>query len=340
MTATNSALDDRIAMVAACTTLGLPPGSNGREDVLSNQEWNQLALWLGKQKMRPADLLFAGASDLSSPELDPQIAFKASAVAERASVAALEIEQLWNVGIWTLSRADESYPQRWRSRLKSAAPPVIFGAGSQELMGRPSVAIVGSREITPELERIGTDIGRRVVEIGSVVISGGARGSDRVGMDGAFQANGCAVGVLPADLDKTSRRHWEHIANERLCFVTQVNPSAGFSVGNAMGRNRLIYALSDLTIVIATASGSGGTWAGATQNLKQRWAPLAVWTGAGAPPANLELVALGAFPFDVVPEVRVDMRALVQNAASHHEMWAPQTEKSADIQLGLTLPDI
>ena len=176
MTATNSALDDRIAMVTACTTLGLSTGSRNRDDVLTNQEWNQLAQWLGKQKMRPADLLFAGISNLTSDGLDPQLALKANSIAERASIAALEIEQLESVGIWTLSRIDESYPQRWKMRLKSAAPPVIFGSGPVALMDRPSIAIVGSREITEELAKIANSIGLRVAQAGMVVVSGGARG--------------------------------------------------------------------------------------------------------------------------------------------------------------------
>jgi predicted Rossmann fold nucleotide-binding protein DprA/Smf involved in DNA uptake len=319
MTATHSALDDRIAMVAACTTLGLPPGNRSRDDVLSNQEWNQVAQWLGKQQMRPADLLYAGVSDLRAEDLEPKIAFKTSAIAERASVVSLEIEQLENVGIWTLSRIDETYPKRWKNRLKSAAPPVIFGSGPQELLNRPSVAIVGSREITEDLAEIANAIGLRVAQAAQVVVSGGARGSDRVGMQGALQIEGYAIGVLPADLAKLSRQRdvREFIANERLCFVTQVNPAAGFSVGNAMGRNRLIYALSDLTIVIATAAGSGGTWAGATENLKRRWAPMAVWTGAGAPDGNEQLVRTGAFPFSDVPSDQDDLERLIEEATGH-----------------------
>jgi predicted Rossmann fold nucleotide-binding protein DprA/Smf involved in DNA uptake len=337
MTATHSAQDDRISMVAACTTLGLPAGNRGREDVLSNQEWNQLAQWLGQQQMRPADLLYADISELSTEGLDPQIAFKASAIAERASIVALEIEQLENVGIWTLSRMDEGYPQRWKSRLKSASPPVIFGTGPRALMDRSSVAIVGSREITDELGEIANSIGVRVAQAGLVVVSGGARGSDKVGMQGALQIEGHAVGVLPADLAKLSRQRdvREYIAHERLCFVTQVNPAAGFSVGNAMGRNRLIYALSDLTIVIATAAGSGGTWAGATANLKRGWAPLAVWTGAGAPAGNHQLIQNGAFPFSAAPADRDDLRLLIEDAATYVASRSNGPDESPNQQLSL-----
>jgi predicted Rossmann fold nucleotide-binding protein DprA/Smf involved in DNA uptake len=319
MTATHSALDDRIAMVAACTTLGLPAGSRNRDDILTTTEWNQLAQWLGKQQMRPADLLFASIADLATDDLDAQLAFKASAIADRSSVVAMELEQLEQVGIWTMSRIDDGYPRRWKERLKSAAPPAVFGTGPRGLFDRESVAIVGSREITGELSEVTDVVGRRAAQTGLVVVSGGARGSDRVGMHGALQDDGCAVGVLPADLSRLSRQRdvRELIAADQLCLVSQVNPAAGFSVGNAMARNRLIYALADLTIVISSANGSGGTWAGAIENLKRRWAPIAVWTGDAAPDGNDALVAKGAFPFSAIPTSPGELRALITSAAEH-----------------------
>ena len=46
---------------------------------------------------------------------------------------------------------------------------------------------------------------------------------------------------------------------------------ARFSVGNVMARNQLIYALADRTIVVASAEGKGGTWAGAIEALAHGW---------------------------------------------------------------------
>lgn len=335
MTATHSLLDDRIVMVAACTTLGLPAGSRNRDDVLSNQEWNRLALWLGKQQMRPADLLFASVADLSSDDLDPQLALKVAVVADRSSLVAMGIEQLDQIGIWTRCRIDDDYPGRWKARLKSSAPPVIFGAGPVKLADRPSVAIVGSRDITGELGDIANAIGVRAARAEMVVVSGGANGSDKFGMQGALQADGFAVGILPSGLDRSSRQRdvREFIAGGQLCLISQVNPSAGFSVGNAMGRNRLIYALSDLTIVIATAAGSGGTWAGATENLRRRWAPLAVWAGAGAPDDNQQLQTLGAFPFSDVPADRDDFRRLIEDATTHNRDHRPGQPSNQQLSL-------
>jgi len=341
MTVASFALDDRIAMATACTTLGLPAGKRDRDDILSNPEWNQLAQWLRKRQMRPADLLFAGDSDLVFDEIDPRIAAKVRAVPDRASTVALEIEQLEHVGIWTMSRADSGFPRRWKERLKGAAPAVIFGTGPAELLDRPAVAIVGSREITEELGELGNSIGMRVSQAGMVVVSGGARGSDRVGMQGALLDEGCAVGVLPADLSRLSKQRdvREFIANGKLCLVTQVNPDAGFSVGNAMARNRLIYSLSDLAMIIATKAGSGGTWAGATENRKKRWVPMAVWTGLDAPDGNFALAEEGVFSFSERPSGPEWLHRLIESVQAENPALQSKPSEEQVLQLGLEIAD-
>jgi predicted Rossmann fold nucleotide-binding protein DprA/Smf involved in DNA uptake len=65
-----------------------------------------------------------------------------------------------------------------------------------------------------------------------------------------------------------------------------------------MGRNKIIYALADVTLVVCSDSGSGGTWGGATEALRRGFGRVAVWTGDGAGPGNAELVGRGATPVD------------------------------------------
>ena len=43
-----------------------------------------------------------------------------------------------------------------------------------------------------------------------------------------------------------------------------------------MGRNRLIYTLADYAIIVASDAETGGTWAGATETLKNGWVPIFV----------------------------------------------------------------
>ena len=81
---------------------------------------------------------------------------------------------------------------------------------------------------------------------------------------------------------------------KNLVLVSPFNPEAGFDVGNAMARNKYIYCLSDAAIVVATSKGSGGTWNGATENLKRNWVPLWVLSNPDHNSGNAALVNLGA----------------------------------------------
>ena len=80
----------------------------------------------------------------------------------------------------------------------------------------------------------------------------------------------------------------------QLALITAYAPTAGFSVGAAMGRNKVIYGLSDFAVVVSSDFQTGGTWAGAVQALKAGWCPLFVRNGENVPKGNKELLKLGA----------------------------------------------
>jgi predicted Rossmann fold nucleotide-binding protein DprA/Smf involved in DNA uptake len=63
-----------------------------------------------------------------------------------------------------------------------------------------------------------------------------------------------------------------------------------------MGRNKIIYGLARVTVVVASSQGEGGTWAGATEAIRKRYGRVAVWIGPGAGPGNAALVKAGAAP--------------------------------------------
>jgi predicted Rossmann fold nucleotide-binding protein DprA/Smf involved in DNA uptake len=93
------------------------------------------------------------------------------------------------------------------------------------------------------------------------------------------------------------------ISDGQLCLCSPYKPTAGFTVGNAMGRNKLIYALSSATLVVECEEGSGGTWSGAVEALRGRIAPVIAWTGPGSSPGNRALTRLGASPLELVEDL-------------------------------------
>lgn len=278
-------------------------GAFGRREVsvapLGATEYHTLALWLHAQQMRPGDLLHPDAvSRLQTTPDVPLSPERLLALLARGGALALALESWSNKGVWVISRSDLDYPQRLRARLGRLAPPVLYGAGNRRLLGRGGLAIVGSRNTTEAALAFTRNIACRCARQGIQVISGAARGVDSEAMQAALNADGAVVGVLADSLIKASvsGRYRQALRNGNLALVTAYDPEAGFTVGNAMGRNKYIYALSDYGLVVSASSGEGGTWSGAVENLKKRWVPLFVWLSNEAPPANQRLREMGALP--------------------------------------------
>ncbi len=314
--------DDRIATIAACSSTAHSGYGTFGSEPLGPIEWSEVGQWLQWQGMRPAALLDPAMSPAIRAGLKPRLAERVVELPSRADQVSGALDALERRGFWALVRFDDAYPQRWRDRLKTSAPPVIFGCGERELLIQtPSAAIVGSRNIDHQLAGIAREIGSRSASAGYLVVSGGARGSDRWGMTGALELERQALGILHGDLAKDSQRPdaRSHIENGLLTLVAHVHPSTGFVTGNAMARNRYIHALADATFVVATAEGTGGTWQGSVDNLDRSWSPLLVWMGEGAPPGNTALVERGGYPIDAIPHDTADLEELIAAARQHQQ---------------------
>lgn len=213
---------------------------------------------------------------------------------------ALRLEALYDRGIAPITFLDDHYPSRLRARLGTAAPPVLYGAGEPSLVDVDGVGVVGSRQVGPEAVEVTRTVGQLVAGAGLPLVSGGARGVDSIGMAAAFDAGGGVVAVLADSLERAAARadHRRAMLDGRGCLLTPYRPDAGFTAGAAMGRNKIIYALSRVTLVVASAHGEGGTWSGATEALRKGYGRVAVWTGKGGGPGNAALIDAGATPVD------------------------------------------
>jgi predicted Rossmann fold nucleotide-binding protein DprA/Smf involved in DNA uptake len=81
-------------------------------------------------------------------------------------------------------------------------------------------------------------------------------------------------------------KKWD-LESGQVCLCTPFSPDLGFQVGNAMGRNKLIYAGSLATVIVASELESGGTWSGATEALKGNLCPVLVRPEGGRGAAAL-----------------------------------------------------
>ncbi len=66
-----------------------------------------------------------------------------------------------------------------------------------------------------------------------------------------------------------NREHRNLLMDGQLVLISPYDPSAGFNVGHAMQRNKLIYALADAALVVSSDYQKGGTWAGAVEQLEK-----------------------------------------------------------------------
>lgn len=290
---------DSQAILLLCSHLGLPPGSD--PGPLKLREWNELAAKIHASPLaRPGALIEAGADELQrSLDITSDLAERLARLLDRGGALAIELERLESLGIWVITRADDSYPVRLRERLKQSAPAVLFGAGPIGHVGKPGLAVVGSRNVDEEGTAAAEFAGQICARVNWIVYSGAARGVDETAMQNCIDRGGNAVGVLAESLERAVRAPFSRraLSDEQLTLLTPYTPKAPFSVGAAMGRNKLIYALADFALVVASDAESGGTWAGAIEAIKSGWTPVFVRDGDLIPEGNRQLLKRGAVSF-------------------------------------------
>lgn len=272
--------------------------------LLDLREYNRLADWMSGAGLAPASLLSdtpPAAIDWSEFKLDRD---RVTRLLERGAALAIAVEKWTSGGLWILSRTDDAYPRRLLTHLGRSAPSLLFGVGDAAALDRGGLAIVGSRDIDAAGEAYTADVARQCARENIPVVSGGARGVDEIALASAFEEGGYAVAALSEGLGKESlaAKYREGIREERLVLVSPYAPHAGFSVGNAMGRNKLIYALGDAALVVNASLRSGGTWAGAEEELKRDHArPLFVRLTETLLKGNEALLKMGARAFPSAP---------------------------------------
>lgn len=248
----------------------------------------------------PGELLGLGTAEIASAVGDPALGERVVRLLGAATGFALAREELESSGIRMLSTYDDDFPSRLVERLGDAAPPVLYVAGPVEWLHQPLIGVVGSRAVDEAGAAVARQTAAVAADHGLGVVSGGAKGVDLISMDAAYEAEIPSVGITAEGLARASRRKEIRaaVADGRLCIASPFAPSAGFTVGSAMGRNKLIYALATVTLVVASDLDTGGTWAGATEALRRGFGAVAVWTGDGAGEGNPVLVERGAVPVD------------------------------------------
>src|SRR5512143_2793845 len=95
---------------------------------------------------------------------------------------------------------DRDYPP---SLLETAdPPPVLYCIGRRELLARPALAIVGSRNATPQGVADAEAFARALSEAGLTIVSGLALGIDAAAHRGGLRGRGSSIAVVGTGFDR------------------------------------------------------------------------------------------------------------------------------------------
>lgn len=204
----------------------------------------------------------------------PEAIFAAGAAAVRAAVGPTTAERLFGhdnrsavdsalawasqPGNHILTLADAAYPQ---ALLKAADPPVLlYAKGRTELLNRPALAIVGSRNATKQGEATAEHFARALSSAGLTVVSGLALGIDAAAHRGALAGRGSTVAVIGTGADRIYPSRNEELARQvaELGVIVSEFPLGTPAVAaNFPRRNRLIAGLGRGCLVVEAAERSG-----------------------------------------------------------------------------------
>lgn len=192
------------------------------------------------------------------------IRFGSSAIADRILADCRRddilrsLEWLSTDNHFLITLADEGYP---RMLLQCAdPPPMLFVAGNPGLLSHEAIAIVGSRNATPQGRENSRSFATALARGGLTVVSGLALGIDTAAHQGAIAEPGSTVAVLGSGADIVYPRANAGLAAQIAAHGALVSE---FPLGtqpvasNFPRRNRIISGLCRGCLVVEAALASG-----------------------------------------------------------------------------------
>jgi len=213
----------------------------------------------GSPGSRAPELLRLSNEDLlavAAPKVAGQLLARVEALAETHLQ-----EELAAASCWASCRHGDLYPE---SLLDAPdAPWALIGRGDPSLLAglEPvgGVTVVGARRATSYGREIARTLGQDLTRAGIVVVSGLAFGIDACAHRGALEA-GATIAVLGCGPDTAypaaHRSLWRRIC-ERGLVLSELPPGATPWRWTFPARNRIMAALTGMTVVVEAAAHSG-----------------------------------------------------------------------------------
>jgi DNA processing protein len=205
----------------------------------------------------PRGVREAGREQLRAGGLVPASAMDALLAPDWAAVER-ELEWARQPGRAILTRADTAYPPLLAEI--PDPPPVLYVLGDVDALSSLQIAIVGSRNPSPEGRATAERMARFLAAAGLTVASGMAIGIDAAAHLGALAAPGTTVAVAGTGLDRVypaRHRDLAHRIAGQGALVSELPLGSGPLRGNFPRRNRILSGLSLGVVVVEAALKSG-----------------------------------------------------------------------------------
>ncbi len=153
---------------------------------------------------------------------------------------------------------DSEFPESLREIPQS--PPVVFVRGTSGPQFEQSVAVVGTRQVTPYGRQAAEHFCTTLARNGVAIISGLARGVDAIAHRVALENGAPTVAVLAGGIDQIFPRENEGLANRILehgCLVSEYPVGIPARPDYFPRRNRILSGLAKATLVVEAGEGSG-----------------------------------------------------------------------------------
>lgn len=154
--------------------------------------------------------------------------------------------------------ADSDYPQ---ALLNINDPPLLlYVKGRRELLNRAALAVVGSRNATPQGINNAEEFAKTLSNAGLCIISGMAHGIDAAAHQGALSGQGSSIAVVGTGLDKVypaANRNLAHALAKQGAIISEFPLGTPPLAANFPRRNRLISGMSIGCLVVEASLQSG-----------------------------------------------------------------------------------
>ena len=184
----------------------------------------------------------------------------AEVIAQGVDESALAPVAAWleEVGNSVVTLADADYPQ---ALLNIPDPPLLlYVKGRRELLNRPALAVVGSRNATPQGIANAEDFAQAASSAGLCVASGLAQGIDAAAHRGSLKGGGSSIAVVGTGLDKVypaANRALAHQLAAEGALVSEFPLGTPPLAANFPRRNRIISGLALGCLVVEASLQSG-----------------------------------------------------------------------------------